>query len=380
MFDLELDDVDQAIVETARRLASGPVDGAAFAADRDQSIDDVCVRAVHEFGFTCPTDENVGGAGLPSAFQQVLALSELAYGDPGVIGVLTLSSAAALVIGSCGTAEQQQRWLAQVAERARTVVPLALYESFGRAPEDFATTIVAEGEGRWRVRGRKVGVALAEPNPGHVLVVGRNPGSGELRAAFVPTGDAGVSLACDVDPAADQGFIALSQARFATVDVDVMVDGRDVLGAGEDIAGALAVAVARTRLLPAAISLGGGHRAREYATRYATEREAFGSPIFAFQGVSFPLADDQIGLDAARLGLWRVASALDAGDEKAPLAVSAVVNECHAAANTATRDAIQTLGGHGFLADHPVERWYRCAAMLSSLDNDPLFTRFAIAV
>lgn len=377
MFDLELDDVEQSIVDTGRRLALGVVDEGAFDADSTQTIDERCARLVHEFGFTCPVPEELGGAGLPTAFQQVLALETLGHGDPGVTGVLALTSASALVIGMCGSTSQRQAWLAGVAERSTAVMPLALYESYGRDPEDFETSIVAEGEGRWRVRGHKCGIAFGDRDHPHLLVIGRDPHSSELRAAVVPTDAEGVTVRHEVAPDAEQGFIALSQARFATLDVDTVVDTSDLLGEGDLDPRSLALAIARTRLLPAAITLGGGVRAREYATAYAIEREAFGTVIHNFQGVSFPLVDDQIKLDAARLSLWKAAAALDRGT---PTAIAPVVNECHAAATTATRDAIQTLGGHGFLADHPVERWYRCAAMLSALDTDPLYTRFEVAV
>lgn len=378
VFDLALDDVEQAIVETARALALGPVAQAASAADREQVIGDRCVRALHEFGFTCPLPEALGGSGLPSPFQQVLALEALGYGDPGVTGVLTLSSAAALVIGQCGTQEQQQSWLAGVADRSHAVVPLGLYESYGREPDEFETTITPQGDNRWRVHGRKVGVAVGGPDPSHILVVARAAEDEGLRAAFVPIGADGVSLRHDVNPEASQGFIAMSQARFATLDVDTVVETGDLLGHGRADRAALTAAVARTRLLPAAITLGGAARAREYATAYAVGREAFGTVIHEFQGVSFPLVDSQIKIDAARLSLWK--AALDLEVDSSTSAIGSVVNECHAAANAATREAMQTLGGHGFLTDHPVERWYRCAAMFSALDTDPVYTRFELAV
>ena len=380
MFELGLDSVEQDIVDAARRIATSVVDESAFEADRQQVIDDRCLQVVHEFGFTCPVPEELGGSGLPSVLQQVLALEELGHGDPGIAGVLTLTAAAAAVITQCGSPDQRNKWLAGIADRTRTVVPLALYESYGRNPDEFETVISALGDGRWHVSGRKVGVPLGEDVPDHVLVVGRDHESNELRSAFVPTSANGVSLRHEVTPDAAQGFIALSQARFATLDVDTVIETRDLLGEGELDSRTLSVAVARTRLLPAAITLGGGSRAREYATAYAVEREAFNTVIYEFQGVSFPLVENQIQLDAARLTLWKAASGLDATGDESTAWVAPAVNECHTAATAATRDAVQTLGGHGFLADHPLERWYRCAAMFSALDTDPVFTRFEIAV
>jgi alkylation response protein AidB-like acyl-CoA dehydrogenase len=138
--------------------------------------------------------------------------------------------------------------------------------------------------------------------------------------------------------------------------------------------------LARTRRLPAAVALGAGTRAREYAHAYAAQRIAFGRPILDFQGVAFPLVDAAMQLDAAWLGLLDLATRIDNSDPDAPKEVSAMINECHAAATAATREGIQTLGGHGFLADHPVERWYRCTALLSTLDSDPFYAPFHPAV
>lgn len=207
-----------------------------------------------------------------------------------------------------------------------------------------------------------------------MIVVGRDPEQDALRAAVVALADAEVAAAPDL------GHLAMSSAGLTGVRFDVTVDADALL---HDEAGGvtLAQAVARIRLLPAAVVLGGATRAREYATRYATERVAFGRPIISFQGVSFTLADNHMQLDAARLGLWNVAAALgEFADEQLADEVGRIVAECHAAATTATRDAIQMLGGHGFLTDHPVERWYRCTALLSTLDCDPRFTRFVPAI
>jgi alkylation response protein AidB-like acyl-CoA dehydrogenase len=137
---------------------------------------------------------------------------------------------------------------------------------------------------------------------------------------------------------------------------------------------ALARALALARLVPVAVSVGCARAAIDYACEYATQREAFGHPISGFQGVSFILVDAQMEAELCRLDLWRVAAALDGAAD--PTAVEHDVDRVVSAANEmvlrATRTALQVLGGHGFLTDHPVERWYRTAAALAALDFDPL--------
>jgi alkylation response protein AidB-like acyl-CoA dehydrogenase len=91
-------------------------------------------------------------------------------------------------------------------------------------------------------------------------------------------------------------------------------------------------------------------------------------------------------VEAARLAVAEAASLIDSGaagaDGLAPLrqAVREAVNYATDAAAMTTRDAVQVLGGHGFLSDHPVELWYRSAAALAALDFDPLCSAFAPAV
>ena len=116
-------------------------------------------------------------------------------------------------------------------------------------------------------------------------------------------------------------------------------------------------------------------RAVDYASNYATERVAFGRPIAAFQGVSFLMAEALTRIAAVRLDLLDAAAQIDCGTV-AEDAVTWAVNYATAAATQATRDAVQVLGGHGFITDHPVELWYRAAAALAALDFDPACSSF----
>ena len=119
----------------------------------------------------------------------------------------------------------------------------------------------------------------------------------------------------------------------------------------------------------------------DYASKYATERIAFGKPIAACQGVSFPLAEAPMRLAALRVEIGVVASRLDADDfQDHSDAVTAAVAYAADVAPEAARTGVQTLGGHGFIKDHPVEIWYRSCAALSALDFDPLATVFTAAL
>ena len=105
--------------------------------------------------------------------------------------------------------------------------------------------------------------------------------------------------------------------------------------------------------------------ALEYAKDYARDRYAFGRPIASYQGIAFMVAEMAMKLDAARLLLWRAAQSWDrAGADGHISYIRQAEDAQHQAvkiAKSATLDAIQILGGAGFLQDHPVEMWARNA-------------------
>jgi alkylation response protein AidB-like acyl-CoA dehydrogenase len=132
--------------------------------------------------------------------------------------------------------------------------------------------------------------------------------------------------------------------------------------------------LARIRLTLPALAIGCARASLEFARRYATERVAFGRPIAAFQGVAFPLADQDMAVEAARLELWEVARAVEGSRDPGlieRLCANAIAHAGEAVLR-ATREGVQTLGGHGFICDYPIERWYRCAAALAAIDFDPV--------
>jgi alkylation response protein AidB-like acyl-CoA dehydrogenase len=144
-----------------------------------------------------------------------------------------------------------------------------------------------------------------------------------------------------------------------------------LLSGADDLA--LSRAIAWVRLTLPALALGCARAAREYACQYATQRIAFGRPIASFQGVAFPLADQDMAIDAARMELWETARVVETSRDAAQLerlTASCVARAGEVALQTA-REGVQTLGGHGFITDYPVERWYRCAAALAAIDFDP---------
>jgi alkylation response protein AidB-like acyl-CoA dehydrogenase len=131
------------------------------------------------------------------------------------------------------------------------------------------------------------------------------------------------------------------------------------------------------RLGIAACAVGVAQAALEYAVRYARERRQFGRPIVEFQGLSFMLADMATQVEAARALYLAAARRRDAGTAGPQQAAMAKLF-CTDTAMRVTTDAVQVLGGYGYVEDHPVARWMREAKVLQIVEGTNQVQRLVI--
>jgi alkylation response protein AidB-like acyl-CoA dehydrogenase len=137
--------------------------------------------------------------------------------------------------------------------------------------------------------------------------------------------------------------------------------------------------LSETRILIAALAVGLADGATEVAARYANERSQFGKPVSSFQGVQFMLADMLMGIETARSLTYRAAMMQDRGD---PLVRRyASMAKCYASdtAMRVTTDAVQMMGGYGYMKDYPVERMMRDAKVLQIFEGTNQVQRMIIA-
>ncbi len=129
----------------------------------------------------------------------------------------------------------------------------------------------------------------------------------------------------------------------------------------------------------AAQALGIAQGAFDFAAEYSTERHQFGKPISHFEGVQFMLADMAMEIEAARLLVYRAASLVDAKDPR--MTYFASVAKCYAgdAAMKVTTDAVQVLGGYGYMSEYPVERMMRDAKITQIYEGTNQIQRVVIA-
>jgi alkylation response protein AidB-like acyl-CoA dehydrogenase len=135
---------------------------------------------------------------------------------------------------------------------------------------------------------------------------------------------------------------------------DVALPSGALLAEGDDYA----ECVQRARLGWCALAVGTGAAVLDYVMPYVNGRVAFGEPISHRQAVAFAVADIAIELDGMRLVVYRAAARADAGKRFAREAALARAL-CAAHATTIGSQGVQLLGGHGYVKEHPVERWYR---------------------
>src|SRR3712207_5095379 len=160
---------------------------------------------------------------------------------------------------------------------------------------------------------------------------------------------------------------------------DVRVPPENVVG---EVGRGLAVALGtleRTRLGAAAQAVGIAQGATDYAAQYARERITFGKPINEHQAISFKLADMETGTAAARELLYKACALADRGDRQ--LAKYSSMAKLFASDNAmrVTVEAVQVLGGYGYVKEYPVERYMRDAKITQIYEGANEIQRLVIA-
>lgn len=345
-FGLRPNDEQTALQDTLRSFALEVIRPAARSAEEAKATPEEILNQAHEIGVAAPVDERFGGGGLFDAVTHCLVAEELAFGDPGIAYQVLGSGLASIVIGVAGSDAQRREWLPAFAD----VTPARSFVAYGEkiAAGDFeALDTTIDGD---KVSGEKYGV-LDAPQATVGIVIGS-------------AGDSfGAAL---VEP--DVFEVLKPEDKLGLEAAPTSVVRFDGVGEALEPGPALTAALLWSKLLTGAIALGCARASLEYASQYAIEREAFGKPIGAFQGVSFKISDMATEVNAARVAIWRAAWKIDRRE-----ATPADVAEANSfALETAIRcgdDGVQVLGGHGYIRDHPVEKWFRDAVTLAVFDG-----------
>jgi alkylation response protein AidB-like acyl-CoA dehydrogenase len=356
--------------ERAAEFAAREVAPHAARWDQEDRFPNEVFEKLAEAGFMgLPIPEEYGGGGT-DFLSYVLLIEEISRADAGVGVTLAVhTSAGTLPILTYGTGEQKARWVLDLAG-GQKIGCFALTEPEAGSDASAIQTRAEKIPGGYRISGHKQWVTSGRV-AGTMILFARAP---EGVTAFVVDMNAGgISLGKHAEK---MGVISAT-----TDDVlfdDVFVPEEDRLGPeGKGLRVALGT-LAGGRIGIAAQALGIAEAGFRYATRYATERTTFGKPIAEHQAVAFKLADMQTQLEAARLLVHKAAWTKDQGlrhveiGARAKLYASQVTNEI-------AYEALQVLGGQGYMKDHPIERYYRDARVTEIYEGTSEIQRLVIS-
>jgi alkylation response protein AidB-like acyl-CoA dehydrogenase len=327
-------------------------------ADEKSSVPEPVVAKSWELGLVQDAiPESLGGFGnARSAVAGTFILEELAFASLGIGLHLVAPRLFTIPLLVAGTDAQRAAWLGKFAGDRFVAGTSAFTEpQWGFDPTALATKAEKTADG-WTLTGEKCAVPLAAAADA-ILVYATAPDG--LAAFVVERGAAGLEIG---EREKNMGIRALDTFPLKLAGVKLPAANR-LGGDGAD----LQPLVDAQRIATAALATGVGRAAFEYARDYAKERTAFGVPIAQKQAIAFMLSNMAIEIDAMRLLAWEAAWRLDKGLPATREAVLAKQYAADAVLKIAD-NAVQVLGGHGYIRDHLVELFLRDARGFGTLD------------
>jgi len=349
MFGFEPDEEQKMLVDSVQRYALNDLRAAAHDADEAGELPPALVQKGWELGvLQASIPEAYGGFGDRSAVTGVLAAEELGYGDL-TAGLAVMAPAAyAIPILVAGTEEQKKSLLPPVVEGDWKPYSSAFVEpSVDFSPAEMRTTAVRKN-GSYVLNGVKTLVPHAANAAGLLVYAALD---GKTQAFVVPPKSAGLKVG---DREKWCGLNALPTCMLTLEGVTVPAEARLGGDAGHDPQPLIAAA----QVAAAALAIGLAKAAYEYSLAYAKDRTVFGVPIAQKQSIAFTLAEMATDIEAIRLLVWEAAWLLDQGKDAAHAGHMAITGASDTAMMVTDR-AVQILGGHGYIREHPVERWMR---------------------
>ena len=310
------------------------------------------LAALGALGMVVP--EQWGGAGMDYV-SLVLALEEIAAGDGATSTIVSVQNSLACGIPNrYGSDAQKEQWLKPLARGEKLGCFCLTEPHAGSDAAALKTTAVKDGDG-WVINGVKQFITTGREADVAIVfaVTDKAAGKRGISCFLVPTDTEGYIVA-RIEEKMGQKASDTAQILFENCRV-----GADALLGAEGEGYKIALSnLEAGRIGIAAQSVGMARAAFDVAVQYARDRTTFGKPIIEHQAVSFRLADMATQIDAARLMVWRAATFKDAGK---PCLKEASMAKMFASemAEKVCSDAIQILGGYGYVSDFPVERIYR---------------------
>jgi len=350
----------QMMVNLVRQFAADEMRKAYHQTDETGQIPDHIIDTAWDMGFisSCIPAAQGGLGEENSAVTGTLIAEELAWGDLSMTMKILAPYLSVIPIVEMGTPEQKQKYLPPFCQAKYHTGTAALLEPRFDFDAGSLNTIAVRRNGSYVLNGRKCFVPLADEANPIVVYAGE---TGNTQAFLVDKGTAGISMS---EREKNMGIKALP--TFEVTFNDCTIPVADRLGGKDGCS--FSRLHNRSRVALSAMAVGVARAAFEYSRDYAKTRIAFGEPIASRQAIAFMLADMAIEIDATRFMNWEAAWKIDR-KEDALKEASLVKNYADDMSLMVTDRAVQILGGHGYIREHPVELWLRNARGFAMFDG-----------
>jgi alkylation response protein AidB-like acyl-CoA dehydrogenase len=372
--DFALSEEQTLIFDMARDFGREAIAPHAYAWEKAGTIPRDVLRQAGELGFgALYVPEEYGGTGL-TRLDATLVFEALSEACPSVAAFISIHNMCAGMIANYGSEELRERFLAPLASM-ESIASYCLTEPGSGSDAAALRTRAARSNEGYVLNGSKAFISGGGYSDVYVVMcrTGEDGPKG-ISTLVVEDGSAGLSFG-----AAEHKMGWKAQPTAQVQFDDCTVPAANLLGEeGKGFAYAMK-GLDGGRLNIAACALGGAQGALTAATRYMGERKAFGKTIDQFQGLQFRLADMEIELQASRAFLRQAAWKLDQGASDATKHCAMAKRFVTDTAFRVANDALQMLGGYGYLEDYGIEKIVRDLRVHQILEGTNEIMRVIVA-
>ncbi|EGL83253.1 acyl-CoA dehydrogenase domain-containing protein [Caldalkalibacillus thermarum TA2.A1] len=383
MIDFSLTEEQKEFQKLARDFAKNEIRPVAHIYDESEEVPWEVIKKAAKLGLTAyryPAE--YGGLGIDDPITSLIITEELAWGCAGIATAINGTGLAATAIMIAGTEEQKKKYIPMFCDPDNPRLgAMGLTEpGAGSDVASMKTTAIRDGN-EYVLNGTKQFITNGGIADVHVIFAQTEPGSGwdGIAAFVVEKGTLGLKMG---KKEKKMGVRASHTAQVILEDCRIPVENR--LG-GEPGSPTAITGLAALKMLEAtrpsvgAAALGIARAAYEYALEYARERKQFGKPIIKQQAIAFKLADMATEIEAARLLIWKAGWMVK---NKLPFARGEGSMAKLFAGDVAVRtalEAIQILGGYGYIREYPVEKFLRDAKIYQIWEGTAEIQRLVIS-
>jgi len=359
---------------SVRSLSEKEIAPFAQRVDEEASFPQEAFDALQKAGLAAAhVPEEFGGDGA-DALATVIIIEEVARVCGASSLIPAVNKLGSLPLMLSGSQEQKERWLRPLA--AGKGFSYCLSESEAGSDAAAMKTKATKSKDGWVINGSKKWISNAGFSDFYTVLASTDPAAGAkgITAFVVEKSDVGISFGAHEKKMGFRG----SPTREVYFDNVELSDDRRISGVGEGFILALQT-LDHTRITIGAQALGLAQGALDVASKYAHERKQFGKPIFDFQGVQFMLADMAMSIAASRQLVYL--AAVKSENNAKDLKFFSAASKCLASdtAMKVTTDAVQILGGYGYVSDYPVERMMRDAKLTQIYEGTNQIQRVVMA-